>query len=54
MRLRKPLNPMQFLKPVARANKKARRAATRTGLKIDFSDELFTPEDSVLQPEQSI
>jgi hypothetical protein len=42
---------MQFLKPVARAdlsmsnsaNKKARRAATRTGLKMDLNNESLTP-----------
>jgi hypothetical protein len=45
---------MQFSKTVAQANKKARRAATRTGLKMDFSNELFTPADAVLQPQEFI
>jgi hypothetical protein len=53
---------MQFLKPVARtdlsmsnsANNKARRAATRMGLKMDLNNESLTPTESILQLQESI
>jgi hypothetical protein len=44
---------MQFLKPVARANKKARLAPTRTGLgHLNYA--AFTKAGTCLQPEESI